>query len=605
MYQLTWKNKELFNKESILNLSDQPFSTRKVERVLPLNWEEHCVECAIPSCYESCSLYSARDDMKCARFVYGIYPNSSTNGLLNFGADISFKKWAKLESFWPKNPRMITLKSLRSEDAIIRSIENLANTTSNFIKKIDSKKNLSRLVSRLIEHWVRIRINKKAIKVAPHAFYLQFYYPGQTVRKLQLELSGDEPFYRSSIDVNPGWNEKIIDYLELKKDFKGLGRISLWPEDDQPIRLIFNWLDLVTFQKIDNQLEETLPAKKIKCVCWDLDNTLWNGVIGDDGTDGVIVNNKIIDLINEFDKKGILQTITSKNEYEIAWSKIKQLGLDKFFLYPAINWGPKSESIKQIAKELNIGIDTFALIDDSEWEREEVSSNCPQVRVYHPDKIINLSSGSEFNTTITKETEKRREMYAIEAGRKKISANWGNDLEGFLKNCEMIMEIRHPDVADLQRCLELLQRTNQFNLSGRNFNKDILDSLLEKPNIDSFCVSLKDRFGDYGIVMFALIENNGNSAKLVDFVMSCRVAQKMADITFLQWCLDYFKALEKNNFYIELKETYKNKPLRDLLDSLPLEKLSSINNGDVIFQTSVENKLIRNNLIKIEQSLPT
>ena len=166
MYQLTWKNKELFNKESILNLSDQPFSTRKVERVLPLNWEEHCVECAIPSCYESCSLYSARDDMKCARFVYGIYPNSSTNGLLNFGADISFKKWAKLESFWPKNPRMITLKSLRSEDAIIRSIENLANTTSNFIKKIDSKKNLSRLVSRLIEHWVRIRINKKAIKVA-------------------------------------------------------------------------------------------------------------------------------------------------------------------------------------------------------------------------------------------------------------------------------------------------------------------------------------------------------------------------------------------------------------------------------------------------------
>ena len=105
--------------------------------------------------------------------------------------------------------------------------------------------------------------------------------------------------------------------------------------------------------------------------------------------------------------------------------------------------------------------------------------------------------------------------------------------------------------------------------------------------------------------MFALIENNGNSAKLVDFVMSCRVAQKMADITFLQWCLDYFKAQEKNNFYIELKETYKNKPLRDLLDSLSLEKLSSINNGDVIFQTSVENKLISNNLIKIEQSLPT
>ncbi len=605
MYQLTWKNKELFEEEPILDLSDQPLSNRKIDKVLALNWEEHCVECAIPSCYESCSLYSKRDDMKCARFKYGIYPNASTNGLLEFGADISFKKWAKLESFWPKDPRMVSLKSLRNEDAIIRNIESLANTFSNFLKIIDSKKTFSRLTARLVEHWVRIRINNKRNKVSPDAFYMQFYYPGQKVRKLQLELSGDAPFYRCSIDANPGWNEKIIDYLDLKKDFKGLGRISLWPEDDQPIRLIFNWLDLVTFHKNKDELEKVLPDKKVKCVCWDLDNTLWDGVIGDDGMDGVKVNAKIVELINELDKKGILQSITSKNEYETAWSKIKQLGLDKFFLYPAINWGPKSESIKQIAAELNIGIDAFALIDDSEWEREEVSSNCPQVRVYDPNEISNLNNQPEFNTVITKETEKRREMYAVEEGRKKISANWGNDLEGFLKNCEMIMKIKRPDKNDLQRCLELLQRTNQFNLSGRNFNKDILNDLLSNPNIDSFCISLKDRFGDYGIVMFAIIENNEDSIKLIDFVMSCRVAQKMVDITFLQWCLDYLRSMEKDDLFIELKETNKNKPLRDLLDSLPFDKLNPLTKGSVLLQINTQNKLIKKNIIKIKEILST
>jgi len=347
-----------------------------------------------------------------------------------------------------------------------------------------------------------------------------------------------------------------------------------------------------------------LPDKKVKCVCWDLDNTLWDGVIGDDGMDGVSVNNKIIDLIEELDKKGILQTVTSKNEYETAWSKIKQLDLDKFFLYPAINWGPKSESIKQIASELNIGIDSFALIDDSEWEREEVSSSCPQVRVYDPKEITNLNNHPEFNTVITKETEKRREMYAVEAGRKKISTNWGNDLEGFLKNCEMKMEIKYPDKNDLQRCLELLQRTNQFNLSGRDFNKDILNDLLTKPNIDSYCISLKDRFGDYGIVMFAIIENDDDSIKIIDFVMSCRVAQKMADITFLQWCLDCVESMGKNDLFIELKETNKNKPLRDLLDSLPFDKSDNFTEGSMLLHINVRNKLLKKNIIKIKEILP-
>lgn len=599
MYQLTWKNKELFEDEEALNIRPPIISDREIKKALPLNWEEHCVECAVPSCYQSCSLYKPRDDMKCARFTYGIYPNPSTKGLFDFGADITFERWAKLESFWPNNPRMINVNYIKLEETIIRSIASTVYKISTAVNMIDPKKTLSRLINRCIEHWIRIRHNHKYNKTRPDAFYMQFFYPGTRQRKLQLEISGNQPFFRCSVEVKPGWNEKLIDYSDIEKDFKGQGRISLWPQDDEPIRLIFNWLDLVSFKQKDKKDLSALPAKKIKCVCWDLDNTLWDGVIGDKGLKGVTVKQEIVDLIKELDNKGILQSIVSKNEYEIAWLKIQEVGLEDYFLYPAIHWGPKSESIINIASELNINIDTFAVIDDSEWERNEVSSRLPQVRVYDPENIDNLINYDEFKIAETAETKKRRQMYSVEAGRKAISADWGYDFYGFLKSCKMIMKIKEPSPSQLDRCLELLQRTNQFNLSGKEFNESSLKKLISKPKFNNFCVSLEDRFGDYGVVMFVIIENDKNSSTIIDFVMSCRVAQKMADITFLQWCLDYAKLSGNNNLKIKLQKTSKNKPLRDLLASLPFKDISSSSEDFKLLEISINERILDNEIIQI------
>ena len=599
MYQLTWKNKELFEEEEALNIRPPVISDREIEKALPLNWEEHCVECAVPSCYQSCSLYKPRGDLKCARFTYGIYPNPSTKGLFDFGADITFERWAKLESFWPNNPRMVNVNYIKLEDTIIRSIVSTAFKISTSVNMINPKKTLSRLINRCIEHWIRIRHNYKYNKTRPDAFYMQFFYPGTRQRKLQLEISGNQPFFRCSVEVKPGWNEKLIDYSDIEKDFKGQGRISLWPQDDEPIRLIFNWLDLVSFKQKDKKDLSALPAKKIKCVCWDLDNTLWDGVVGDKGLEGVTVKKEIVDLIKELDNKGILQSIVSKNEYEIAWLKIQEAGLEDYFLYPAIHWGPKSESIINIASELNINLDTFAVIDDSEWERNEVSSRLPQVRVYDPENIDNLINYDEFKVVETTETKKRRQMYSVEAGRKAISADWGYDFYGFLKSCKMIMKIKEPSQSQLDRCLELLQRTNQFNLSGKEFNESSLKNLISKPKFNNFCVSLEDRFGDYGVVMFVIIENDKNSSTIIDFVMSCRVAQKMADITFLQWCLDYAKLSGNNNLKIKLQKTSKNKPLRDLLASLPFKDVSSSSEDFKLLEISINERILDNEIIQI------
>ncbi len=294
-----------------------------------------------------------------------------------------------------------------------------------------------------------------------------------------------------------------------------------------------------------------------------------------------------------------MQSIVSKNEYEIAWLKIEEAGLQDYFLYPAIHWGPKSESIINIASELNINVDTFAVFDDSEWERNEISSRLPQVRVYDPENIDNLINYDEFKVVETTETKKRRQMYSIEAGRKAISADWGYDFYGFLKSCKMIMKIKEPSPSQFKRCLELLQRTNQFNLSGKEYNDSSLKKLISKPKFNNFCVSLEDRFGDYGVVMFVIIKNDKNSSTIIDFVMSCRVAQKMADITFLQWCLDYAKLSGKNNLKIKLQKTNKNKPLRDLLASLPFKDISSSSDDFKLLEISINERILDTEIIQI------
>ena len=158
---------------------------------------------------------------------------------------------------------------------------------------IDSKRNISRFCEWLIERWIRFRIKDSRKLYQPDGLFIKFYYPGETERELQLEILGDDPFFRANIPVKHGWNTQFIHYSEIKSSFLGIGRIRVWPSDDQPMRLIFTWLDLVIFQK-------DRPAKKVKCVCWDLDNTLWDGVIGDDGESGVKPNPKILTLLPVF-----------------------------------------------------------------------------------------------------------------------------------------------------------------------------------------------------------------------------------------------------------------------------------------------------------------
>ena len=114
MFEVTWKDDMKFSALTEVRPL-QVEDTKKILKVAPLYWSEHCVECALPECYKTCKLYNPREDGKCARFTYGIFPNSSFSGHYQYGLDINFERWAKLEAYWPKKPTMISIRFSRFE----------------------------------------------------------------------------------------------------------------------------------------------------------------------------------------------------------------------------------------------------------------------------------------------------------------------------------------------------------------------------------------------------------------------------------------------------------------------------------------------------------
>ncbi|MCA9913437.1 MAG: HAD-IIIC family phosphatase, partial [Anaerolineae bacterium] len=306
------------------------------------------------------------------------------------------------------------------------------------------------------------RTDADLVGSVPDAFYVKCFSPESIDFRIVIELVTDAPVFRTSLQITPGWNEHLIDAAELFERADGkAGRIQVSIENDQEVRLIFSWLDLVHLKNASALLPKSQapapdheqPAEKIKCVAWDLDNTLWHGVIGDAGPDGVTVNEQMVHLVREFDRRGILQTIASKNNYETAWPKIVSMGLADYFLYPAINWSPKSQNLKQIASELNINIDTFAFVDDSEFERHEVSSVLPQVRVFDPLQGPEFANHPEFDLPVSSESSSRRLSYLAESKRRQISQSFRGDYDRFLKSCGMSMTIRKPGRQEQPRCL--------------------------------------------------------------------------------------------------------------------------------------------------------
>jgi len=274
----------------------------------------------------------------------------------------------------------------------------------------------------------------------------------------------------------------------------------------------------------------------VKCVVWDLDNTIWDGILLEDSE--VRLRPAIPHILKTLDERGILQSIASRNDHAAAVAKLRELGLDEYFLYPQINWSSKAASVAQIAKDLNLALDAFAFVDDQPFEREEVAFSHPGVLCVDSADLESLLDRPEFNPRfITEDSRLRRRMYQADIRRNSEEAEFVGPKEEFLATLGMIFTIAPCREEDLKRAEELTVRTHQLNTTGYTYSYEELDALRRSPRHELLIASLEDRHGAYGKIGLSLVEKGPEIWTVKLLLMSCRVMSKGVGTIMIQQLL--------------------------------------------------------------------
>jgi FkbH-like protein len=283
--------------------------------------------------------------------------------------------------------------------------------------------------------------------------------------------------------------------------------------------------------------------RMIKCVVWDLDNTLWDGTLLEDCS--VCVKDQVVEIIKTLDGRGILQSIASKNDHDHAMGRLRSFGLAEYFLYPQITWGSKVSSIKSIASSINIGVDAIAFIDDQEIERDEVAFSLPEVRCLDPDALEGLLEMPELNPRfITEDSRLRRLMYLSDLERKNAEESFIGPQEEFLATLNQNLTIAPAQLEDLNRAEELTLRTNQLNTTGYTYSYEELNEFRQSSRHRLLIASLTDKYGSYGKIGMVLIECAEREWTIKLLLMSCRVISRGVGTILINHVLRQAKAAQ-------------------------------------------------------------
>jgi methoxymalonate biosynthesis protein len=275
----------------------------------------------------------------------------------------------------------------------------------------------------------------------------------------------------------------------------------------------------------------------VKCLVWDLDNTLWQGTLLEDSS--VRLPSEIRDVITTLDSRGILQSVASKNDYDLAWQRLEDFGIAEYFVLPRIGWGPKSDSVMDIADKLNFAMNTVAFIDDMPNERAEVTFRVPEVRCYAADQALALPALTEFSpAVVTVDARRRREMYQASFRREAEKESFAGPGEDFLRSLDLEMHIKRADKEELSRVEELTLRTSQMNATGVHYSDEDLLGLLDDPAHEVLTVTLTDRFGPHGAIGVLLLECHPMVWHLRLLATSCRVVSFGAGAVIIAWLID-------------------------------------------------------------------
>jgi FkbH-like protein len=419
--------------------------------------------------------------------------------------------------------------------------------------------------------------------------------------------------------IETDWNQMLIELnqaypnlyiFRLKELISRVGRAKfyspkLWYLGGMKYAPIAN--SLITTEI--NRIMKAQNGLRKKCLLLDLDNTLWGGVVGELGAKGIELSPykegaRFYDFqrrIKEIKESGIILGIASKNN----WDDVKEVFEDnnnmilkeEDFVSIKANWHDKVDNIKQIAKDLNIGLDSIVFIDDNPVERDAIKQLLPDVTVPNfPQDTTELEQFIRdvwndyfFTTEVLKEDLEKTALYLQNAKRFE-ALNEASNMGDYLKSLDTVIEIWQAQSDDIERIAQLTQKTNQFNLTTKRYTEEQIREYINSPWHFVFLVSVKDRYGDNGKVAVIILQKEEDSVKMDSFLMSCRVmGRKIED-----QIMEHIEHKMHENGFLELITYYyptaKNKPVYDLFERLDYTVIDEDNSGNKTYSLSLVKK---------------
>lgn len=333
-----------------------------------------------------------------------------------------------------------------------------------------------------------------------------------------------------------------------------------------------------------------LMARFKKCVILDLDQTLWGGVIGDDGLEGIEIGElgtghafkEFQCWLKELTKRGIILAVCSKNDEDKAKEPFLKhpemvLRLEDIAVFVA-NWEDKANNIKKIIDTLNLGMDSFVFIDDNPFERNLVRSMLPVIAVPElpEDPAEYLSYLKELNlfetTSYSAADLDRTRQYREEAGRAELKQQFA-DYDEYLENLSMEAEAKHFDPFHIPRIAQLSQRSNQFNLRTVRYTEDDVKRLAGDKQYITLYFTLKDRFGDHGLISVVVMKRENDSFFIENWLMSCRVLKRTMEAFIVNTMLEEAGKAGAARVIGEYIRTPKNGMVEHLYEEMGFEPL--------------------------------
>lgn len=385
--------------------------------------------------------------------------------------------------------------------------------------------------------------------------------------------------------------------LPMKKLIEEYGRKTIYsPKMWYMGSMPYSMKGIQYVAELIRQYVGVVNGRKKKCIALDLDNTLWGGVIGEDGVNGICLSEHkegarykdAQKLLKRMRMQGVMLSILSKNnaeDVETVFEHPDMVLQKEDFVATEINWESKTENIRKLAEQLNIGLDAFVFLDDNPAEREQMRVQHPEVEVVDfpkdtsnlPDLINEINKKYFFTLEMTDEDLKKTAMYRSEAKRK-VEFQRSSSLDDYLSNLNMRISIHWMTEEEENRVVQLVNKTNQFNLTTKRYSSDEIHALCGAADSDILTVHMSDKYGDQGLVAVLILKYAGKVVTIDTFLLSCRVMGRKAETVVIASLRHLLAECNVTTVQTRYVKTSKNKPVEMFYEEagFALEKTSGM-----------------------------